>query len=1653
MITSSQLKNLSGLRFRLISNVIRKTWKDIRREEGYHDLLFPESKILLLALSAIALLVFTCPSAPAQEGIDVEYVSEEDLPLSATLVPDPHGVIPAPNNDLITLSIDENKINMTISGSDAGAASVEQTIATPAEGRHSATLTTLYPDHSTKDSKQLLFIVDTIPPEIVASTPQVQKIPSSNIPFFFQYLDTGSGVETTDNQGVKQARINGQAVHAAMTNHADGSGTVVINAEGQLDSTSELSLLLTLQDRAGNEKTITNHYSVEQPEKTWAHCETAGYLYSLSNTPLEIRTDHLSPVIIRPHRTYPLTIPFTTWIWRFGHPSERLSRLNENIWSQFSLDSTDGSIVVKKVEFDSQQNNKVIFNIATQDQELDFTTLSLTFPNGFQSNLSSENCPFDSESTQQDVDSFYSNNAVFTFGTIEIPVRIEQSTELRFQVEPLNKTLVASAETRPLPEIDLQASWFEVNGKKYWFDEEGFSTAPAIEGFNLYTVNIGHKTGKWQTTYSDTFRLINNDRNVLYSKEILVPFDPPEIENFIYNRESRSFSALIKDEGTPLKDLRIFLSTPMHGDIPFFFDKSTGKLTAPFQLTDDIATVSLSVTDNASQNTTAHCVVYGELDDTSEDPDQSAVTSTATEAPEQEINPSIGTPAVYYNNHLYKMLYGTSPAEQMQDHIDFINKSGRRSTVSNKFCSEPSETISAALLEGPLTSGLHKVSYCTQKTECVLGAFVNMKFYTEKGLRHLFAQINNNILASFGAANWEEAKEKWQEAIAKGEPGWNLSQPPEPYVLRVNKNYYTVTHPPECEVRFMDLLPPVIFNASYNFNTGKIEADIYDHGAPLENLKTRLKLESLEIEPGNPGYAEYQIVPENPSYIKLYGGGHDYLPETAFNPSSGHFSGTYEDQGLELFGLTIEARDAAQNLGSRTIGIFLPQNPPLVALRLIDRAESGKSLKLEGNAINAQFLGEAWDESRIDPDKTRVRVDDQPIPYYGRMPFDWQGRSVLEYQVAEGRLLDSTHGIYRLNFGVQVDEGPHTAQFRVTDHSGYSAEASLDFSLTFKPEIFNFKASPSSVQGYGGPLFTALILDKGKNLHPDGISFFIDNQIVAQEALYYDPDSGYFCVLGPLQLSHGRHFAVVKAVDTDGNSAFQQISFFAGQNTTILPDTSLDISIDTYNIWEISNQNNDGQANPGETIRLFLSLQNNTVIPAEQCQASLHAFDSRIGVETARVSYGELSPGVSTMPLRGFEMEISPEIFDTTIRDPFEADFRLHLSCDEHPPYEIPFKLPIFKPSVPADISSQVVVEPDRLPAVTDTSLITLSGKASSSHSYVEEVTVLVNGREVPVRNYDKHSERFEVALNLDPGPNTIEMRAVDESGANGFAIVFISCNSAIEVTLDRLPRTTDSSEIMISGKAESSASIISEITMQVNGIPVDLRWHKSAGTFRAEVSLTSGLNTIVVEAFDEAGAYGRAQTTIRFEAAISVKLDRLPPSTEAESLLVTGSASSTGSDITYMQVLSNGSSFPTSYNAASKRFSATIDLQDGGNAVRAEARDETGLMGSASAFVNKTSSFVSPVITITSIENGDYFLCDPIPVNGTFSPGSSSVDTILVRGPVGCSDPDISGETFTAECDSIASPEGNYPIEVEIRTVDGLIATDTVIIVTGPCW
>ncbi len=185
----------------------------------------------------------------------MEYVSEKDLPLSATLVPDPPGVIPAPNNDLITLSIDENKINMTISGSDAGAASVEQTIATPAEGRHSATLTTLYPDHSTKDSKQLLFIVDTIPPEIVASTPQVQKIPSSNVPFFFQYLDTGTGVETTDNQGVKQARINGKAVHAAMSNHADGSGTVVINAEGQLDSTSDLSLLLTLQDRVGNEVT------------------------------------------------------------------------------------------------------------------------------------------------------------------------------------------------------------------------------------------------------------------------------------------------------------------------------------------------------------------------------------------------------------------------------------------------------------------------------------------------------------------------------------------------------------------------------------------------------------------------------------------------------------------------------------------------------------------------------------------------------------------------------------------------------------------------------------------------------------------------------------------------------------------------------------------------------------------------------------------------------------------------------------------------------------------------------------------------------------------------------------------------------------------------------------------------------------------------------------------------------------------------------------------------------------------------------------------------------------------------------------------------------------------------------------------------------
>jgi hypothetical protein len=86
---------------------------------------------------------------------------------------------------------------------------------------------------------------------------------------------------------------------------------------------------------------------------------------------------------------------------------------------------------------------------------------------------------------------------------------------------------------------------------------------------------------------------------------------------------------------------------------------------------------------------------------------------------------------------------------------------------------------------------------------------------------------------------------------------------------------------------------------------------------------------------------------------------------------------------------------------------------------------------------------------------------------------------------------------------------------------------------------------------------------------------------------------------------------------------------------------------------------------------------------------------------------------------------------------------------------------------------------------------------------------------------------------------------------------------SEVTVTLDPLPSTTEQEEIEVTGSAASSASIIDEVVVRVNGIEHEAEWNAGDGTFSVTVPLELGDNVIEAEAVDRTGAVGMDTTFV----------------------------------------------------------------------------------------------------------------------------------------------------------------------------------------------
>jgi hypothetical protein len=272
--------------------------------------------------------------------------------------------------------------------------------------------------------------------------------------------------------------------------------------------------------------------------------------------------------------------------------------------------------------------------------------------------------------------------------------------------------------------------------------------------------------------------------------------------------------------------------------------------------------------------------------------------------------------------------------------------------------------------------------------------------------------------------------------------------------------------------------------------------------------------------------------------------------------------------------------------------------------------------------------------------------------------------------------------------------------------------------------------------------------------------------------LFYDAASGYFSVDGPLALADGPHVAKITATDRHGNQASDSLRFTrAMEIATPVQSDGTGMAIDGLSLMELEDHNGDGRANPGELVRLFISLRNGTGHDLS-CTGRLSSEDPDIVVETESVTYGTMEPGSTRVPMKGFDLRIGSDVLAKTISDPYEAYFDLTLDGDEGEEWILPLTMPIYQATIPIDTGMLLTL--DRLPPTTSAGAFRLQGTITSSAEFIDWMEIRVNGVVQGPVSFNREGGRFEAVATLADGANTIAVTGADSNGARGSASGYI---------------------------------------------------------------------------------------------------------------------------------------------------------------------------------------------------------------------------------------------------------------------------------------
>jgi len=1613
----------------------------------------------------------------AEEIEKIQYVSEHNNQVSGLLVPDPSpGMVPVTNNPLIDFLIDDSLSQFSLFPSAHGTATFSSAIGAIAEGRHTALLKSAKPDGGYKDSNQVLFIYDVTPPNLSLISPESGEISKNVLSFLVEFSDEGSGIASQLEEIDVSATINGVPATIETVAH-DDKRYFLINYQGKtgVQGGRDYQLSLALKDRAGNEATLEEHFKTKEDyQETITEQKTC---LSPANESFSFETT------IRQDFSFPITNRLSPILFSSKKRSDSVEiaitteeKLDPAILQAVTITTDHPALALKPLPGSPRYPVRYAVEQKNSVSSLDGrASLKVEFPSVLSAEYEWE-CSDDGKEMEPSLDDITASAERDSF---MIPVILYWKNSRQFETKSVqdpdgSNYLEYSTWTEPGSSfLDSAASSLIFQDSSYFFDnvENRFvSRAPVEkEGYYKFQVALASAAGTWTH---------NNSSFGQEEHETLFDLGPPQITSFQYNSEDQQLEALFSDRGTPVEDLQISVTIDGFGKRKFRVEQledGTTRLVSPFPLPPSIIDAQLSITDLAQNSAEKACRIFGIPP---EKPDDG--TAMVSDYALQKKLPDDDDSAAAKGYQVLSSLSGglsvvrQCPVEQIIAVSDYYIKDRERLTSRKHTSYYPYRSYkynagrSGALLHSSSTEFqapvVEIINPATGEYEKVAASSIAKKDRTYQV--YSFELCENSI---------KDVRAPEIKNITFNPQDNRLSATISDHGRPASQVYTSLTVGVSVPRRFN---APTLVDHEYTPEQEpviSVSQGLSAPGMPNYSIKKRI-LESLTVYSVDNRFQRVTSGRSNEAGTSAEPA--DLLqavdPFMAYKKSQENSKRSFENgHGLsgafratlpvpplvigEKYELTISARDQAGNSSEETILLTIPRSPPVVGLELVN-TDSVASFTVTGSAQRSVHLrATAVDESGLDLERTYLDLDSvrlAPLNTFGtgglgtppRNPNAYSFNEILEDSY-KGTWLDQ----YVAHYSALLEEGTHSARFQATDIMGLTADQQLDFTVAYLPEITQFAAKPMAIQDLGGPAFTARIIDNGKDLEPGGIRFLIDGVEVDRDRLYFDPASGYFAVHGPLGYGSGYHSARIVAEDNHGHRTTETIRFVAGEEIIAAGDLA-ELGLETITIWELENKNNDGQANPGELIRIFPTLFNAGSLPLEECVGTLFAEDNRMVVETTQSRIGRIDPARSATMLRGFDVQIGDDILDATISDPYDTHFRLDVACSDGT-WEMGFVLPVYRPSLPVDINSQVTIALEPQARTNTSAETTLRGTVVSSSSFVESVSVRVNGQIIDDVYLDRATGQFEARVPLEAGSNSIEIEAADRSGAVGYKTSFINCRSSVVVTLDRLPHSSTAAKLDLSGHVESSASLIERVRLTVNGGEQPIRWLARQNRFEASIVLEQGGNTIVVEAWDEAGSYGSVSEMISFGSTMSVVLDRLPPATSEATITVAGTVQAS-SAIDRVTLLVNGSAQTADYNPSTRRFSAQVSLAVGGNSISAEAFSSNGQTASDRAYVTRTELFDPASITIVSPGGGTTVICDPIVISGTFDPGSSAVEQISVSidpSYLDCSPVAIGAGTFSTECEIDMSP-GDSSYSVELRTTDGGTATDTVLIRSEGC-